>query len=1396
MRRKRVNFTRALILICTLASLGTGLHFVNAFQVKRNAHGLLARAHSLERAGEPERATRLLRQYLKFKPEDADAWVEYGRLVLPMAKDRRGARVAYLAMYQALYHDPSRHDLRPEIARLALKAGRFADAKSVLEPLEQDDVETLRLRAECEVGLRDFKKAANYYEGAVRLTPKDIPLCEQYAQLLRDYQQYAEADKKIEHLVEANAGSAPARTAAVKYFLKARNPEKADEYIESALKEKKTDAELLLLASERALARGNKEGDEKGRRAAVEQARGYLQTGQREHPGEMRFSLSLARLELDHGRREEAMKIVQRCLKSLPQQPDQLSRLTNLLIDAGAADEVQTLIKTLEKQGHGSTADYFKARQHVQKGEWTQGRKLLQQLRSRPFVSEQALAQIDFLLAECELKLLHTEQARLGYESALKRDPGLSLLAGQRLAATLIALNQGDKALALYRKLGKNAPELRLELAYLLLTRNVRLPAADKNWDEVKGILKDLPARLQQSWEAQVLGANLLLAQNKGDEARRLVEAVRDGDPKKPGPWLFLAALEERDGRPQAVLSMLDQAEKNAGRKVEFELARMRYWMRKDRGEAQKPLAALETRLGEYAVADQERLLAGLAQAYLVAGHAEHGIQLLRQLSKRQPGNLNVRFQLFELSLQNPKTGEADKQLAEIRRLDGNGAKTSYGEAALAFLRARDGDPQANLEVRDSLERAASFNPTWPRIAALWGDLLLLENRKEQALEKYQAAIAQGENRIAVYRRVLQLLFEQTRYAEANVLLGKMPDASLLSTDLAPLAAQSLLVPDASKDAAAARERALGLARKMGENAKDYKAHLWHGQVAWMAERHDEAEKALRKAVEMNDSTADTWAALILFLARPGGDAKKAELEMARASEKLPRNQVSLAFAPALEATGKLRQAEAQYKAALAAQPDNPTVVKNAAGFYLRHGRQSEAEPYLRQLLKSDTKTPPQLVAWARQRLALALAFLGNHKNYQEALRLVEENLKDRGDTEESRRISFLVMASHPTDPSRRREAIRLFESLSTKESRPGADMQFMLIRLYEADGDWSAAQSNLRILLAAHEKNSVYLAYYVRALLRHGLLDQAQSWLDKLVQVRPKAFETIELQARVLAARKKESEAAALLASYSKEKDAPLGLIALLLDDIGQHAAAGKMFRTLAATSKVPESVLPLARHLAQQKQTSAALEICAAAWKTCKSEAVASTCVTVLRLGGGSAAQQKKVEAWIKKAIADDSKAVRLPLVLAGLQEMQGRLEEPIALYRKALAQNEDNIIALNNLAYLLALKDGNSREALDRIQHAIKLAGPVPDLLDTRALIHLRGHRVSQAMQDLQQAIAEKPSPTKYLHLAEAEWMVGNRKAAREALAKISNLERELEQIHFLERPSVKKLAADLN
>ena len=109
-------------------------------------------------------------------------------------------------------------------------------------------------------------------------------------------------------------------------------------------------------------------------------------------------------------------------------------------------------------------------------------------------------------------------------------------------------------------------------------------------------------------------------------------------------------------------------------------------------------------------------------------------------------------------------------------------------------------------------------------------------------------------------------------------------------------------------------------------------------------------------------------------------------------------------------------------------------------------------------------------------------------------------------------------------------------------------------------------------------------------------------------------------------------------------------------------------------------------------------------------------------------------------------------------------------------------------------MVLKGGNWNVALDLINNAIKNKGPIPDYLDTRAVVYLSAGEGQRAIDDLKAAINAQPTAPKYFHLAQAYLAVNDKAKAKKSLevAKTKGLPNGL---HRLEMAKYQKVLDEL-
>ena len=231
--------------------------------------------------------------------------------------------------------------------------------------------------------------------------------------------------------------------------------------------------------------------------------------------------------------------------------------------------------------------------------------------------------------------------------------------------------------------------------------------------------------------------------------------------------------------------------------------------------------------------------------------------------------------------------------------------------------------------------------------------------------------------------------------------------------------------------------------------------------------------------------------------------------------------------------------------------------------------------------------------------------------------------------------------------------------------------------------------------LLAENTDNVPLLVSWIQGLLRHEEADDVQAWFIKLEEREPATLRTLSLKALLLHNQGMGAEAVPFLRELAKEDPDNVRPVALLLEQIGQVNAAEEMYRGYVSQVQQPERVLVLAAFLGRQNRPDDALALCEPAWKTCPPTAVADTSVTVLYTSRVGEEQCQRVAGWLEEAIRHHPDRPGLVFQLANVRHKQGRHSDAVALFRRVIEREPSNALALNNLAWLLVLKEGKAAQ-----------------------------------------------------------------------------------------------------
>jgi tetratricopeptide (TPR) repeat protein len=693
-----------------------------------------------------------------------------------------------------------------------------------------------------------------------------------------------------------------------------------------------------------------------------------------------------------------------------------------------------------------------------------------------------------------------------------------------------------------------------------------------------------------------------------------------------------------------------------------------------------------------------------------------------------------------------------------------------------------------------------SRRPLWGAGFRLRGQLAEQDGRsgEQDALRDFQRAIDLGSDDPGLVRHVFVMVNQQQRFDEADDLVRKLEDRGGAPAELKLAAALSLLRRNEF-------DRAVAQAREiLSENSSSASDLLLLCHVLLDAGHVAEIEKPLKRAEELASGTPDLWITKVKFLLASG---RKAEVPQAieQAGKALPRPQASRTIAHCQSLAGNDTEAEALLADALKQAPADPQTLRLAAEFYVKVFKLDRAEPLIARLRDPLTGASPANLAWANRAHALGLVATGRPEKLEEALTLVNENLKDNPYSLDDQRAQGTLLA---LIPNQRGEAIKVLTRLNlsgllTRENR------FELAKLHAKNQKWALCRDLMKGLLGEQSPSSRHLAFYANLLFDRDLPDEVERCLQRFKpSPTDKQADLVltTLSARLLQVRKRDAEIGGLLGAFAaRHPERPVDA-ADQFERYGMFAAAEKAYRGwLAQNPADPARSLVLAAFLGRGDRTAEALELIEQARKQSPPEPAAAALVGVLAAAKNvTEAQWGHAEAWLRQALraqsASSPVSTTLRLKLASVRSLQRHYEDEEALYREVLAGNPDNLEALNNLAWLLALRPGAQQEAYTLVTKAIELAGTDATLLDTRAVILLqRGQKddAAEAIKTLTTAIGLNPRKSVlYFHLARAHRQNNDIEGARNALRAAEQRGLKPESIDPRERDAFLKVRQELS
>ncbi|MDA0658526.1 MAG: tetratricopeptide repeat protein [Planctomycetota bacterium] len=1438
-KKLNIKFVGILAVACVVA-LGT-IKYVHDFQVGRQAGRLAEQADKSRAEGDLEQTVESLQRYLAYRPLDAKRRTELAKTYIELLEgsevpSRAERKSAVQFIERALPTDQDNPELHWAAGKLFMKFFRVDDAMTHLLKVEaayaanpelnlgNDKLGDVQLAiAQSYVGNEDRDQAVDYLKKTLGYTaaveeydPANTPASATssafalLAALLDSHlQDSRSALLVIDHMVAARPQDYKSHLTRAQYLSSQGEPEKYDTQIELDVAKAEElapdETEVVIVTAEFALNHGNHE-----------RAFAILEKGRQKFPDDRRIYALQANAARMTGDMPAAIQFIN----------DGLSRLVNDVELLVTRAELQALhrdgpgldatIAKLKERVRPELLEFFQAERHFIQGEYAMVADILKRVRS--------VLPVRF---ENRASFLEVTVASASNHEAPEISNSTGLDVKYQYAVNLENSGQAEQALAMFQAIlaevaksqritkenrEKFAVDIRTHILQNQIVLQRRLPESERKWDEVVAMTKEiLKSDVLPPVRKDALQLSILVNAGEKAKSQKFAEVCLKRHPDDLSIWIVVLQTKEDFASAN---QFVDEMEAKFKDSVALRLRRAGIIGRFRPADAIERLQALDRNTDQFPPDQVASLQYVIGTQFAICGDVPQAYEMWKRVAASRPADMDLRMRLLRYYLERDMPTEVDVWTQEISKLTSAQSDESKYitalKAVMAAHRLNSKNEPFNAEelakAKEMVTEVLRERPKWEDMLKIAADIELLTGNLPRATEllKQLAAVRPGDSSVTV--PLVQLLVRNKQFTEAAVVLGQLGEAAL-TPDLLKMKVGVLEELGRFEDALSSMQQLVKL------SPDDPKLEYFTGRLLSRAKDYPKAEAAFRSSLKRDPKNGEAWEELVrVFVLQD----RKVEAENVLLESQLQlQNDPTLAKyvkARGSVILGDTEAADQAYRELAVSRPKDLSVLQLAATHFLKTNRPNVARGYTDRMLREKEASP--FSEWARRTNAEILANngLGRYADFLNAVELLQTNSPDGQLKGEDLQV-YLKLAANRSDTVHQAKALELIRG--EEKSRQLTEVeQFAKAKLLLARNDWDGYKESMTKILTVGTPNAEYLHHWITNLLNRNELALARQWFTNYPVGTPGHVPIeLELLARERRTNDLLSKVQTLTPPDAKLREGNNVNIVLQLAGI------------LEATSKYDPSLLQSAEGLLKKVaglQQDYQLELISfhgrqfdkleLAFQECEAllekadEGIAAkigqVVVRSLRAHGekltpDSAPIKRGAEmfAKIKQAMPESAD---VQLLEAEMAEVQHQSDVALSIYQSLEKQSglSDVVRAqvLNNLAYRLYLA-GKGQESMPYIDEAIQLLGNRPDLLDTRAVIHLELGRVDAAVADLRTATELSDMPLIWLHLAQAELRAGHQELAVKAFVASRELGLQPDSLDSVDRKVYDAVYAEL-
>lgn len=1325
------NWKLAIVLAMGLAVLGVGAFTLRQWRRANRADQGLELGNQAYEERRWEDAAEHLGSYLAVEQNDTSALFKYAEAQLNIRPTKRNHVYQAVGAYRTILRsDKSNSEAAKQLAEIYLGIGSFGEAELITRrQIDLDpDAELHRMLALALAGQRKFKEAAAELKTIVQEHPEQVLAYEALGQLAeRRLEDFGDVPAPwFDQAVENNPYSALAYIVRAGFHRRSENAHEALADLEKAERQDLSDPAVRLRLVKELISTG-----------FLDRAQEHLVVAQETAAKDQDLWQTWARLALRSRSQEKMLKVAEAGLKELSSQPwDFMPLATELFILGGKLEDANDCISKLHaKDVAPATVAFLRGLVAAEQGHLSQAAKHWRQ----SMESGNKSPQVRLALASALVGLGNTQSALQQLRTVVSESP--DYFEGRLALARLMAragnwIETLEHALAAM-KLSPDDPDaslLHIHAQIQLMGANPpeRGQVGSQTWLDMRKRLSVLEKNSEATAEVKRMQFQLALQQEEFAEAEELVAQLEQAG-------LAQAEIAIAQAELLAVRGTVDQAILRLYAAIEsfpdaVELVSYVAILLDRQGDREKCEEIVKEALAR--IADpvaQRRLGLLIVRFYVSWDQKEKAYPVLAALAQKLPDDIPIKRRLL-LCEQTMEDSECARRLVDdIKSLEGgSGWQWRYEQARVWFAAEDFKDNYAR--VVSLLQENLLANPDDQTSRVFLARSYEKAGALQLAISTYREALNRSPDDLRVIIPALAALYGAKEYGQAEQILNRASRQKLSHPLLSELVLQdhlrrgeldsaSVVLQDIISNDPNNQSAYLSLALlKMQQNDFEASAELLNrlkkqdpnslavtaAQIQ-LSVRQDKPTEAMRICDQAVNNLGNAFAYILRARTHATlGQTDKAweDLEHA-ASIEADNVEVWLARSDFNRAGGRQVEAIADIRRARSLAPDDLDIQKRAISLFLE-SREHRIEG--RGLLEQALELNPQDV---ELRLYKARSMLdeGTVAAIEGAEQILREIAEDRpessqawvllgeiaikqGQSDKAMNAALGGLAYRPTDKAllllkARAEAARSpVLAVPTLEVLHNLDLNdvgaaLLLANTYIRAGEPKKALTLLRKQLNTGDASSRrrYQIALAVATYKNGNKQQAENEFDSLV---------------------------------SAEPDDPTPLLELV-----------QLLKEDRLWSSVNQKVLSWYREHLEDTDTA----------------------VTIARglLSIDDAQAKNAAEDILRTILKDDPGCTRAMSALAILLQTMGRTGESAILYERLLALEPDNVISINNLAWIMSEEQGKYREALELAQRGLKIAPDYFDLFDTRGVVYYRLGEFEKAAEDFRRCIRFGPSTT---------------------------------------------------